>query len=60
MYLVSCSCTRTFAVPENYDRQGTNWRRYLPCPICGKRHDPKNRLLNLDYHREGYWKVEDC
>ncbi len=60
MYLVPCSCGRTFAVPENYDRQGTNWSRYLPCPSCGKRHDPKNRLLNLDYHREGYWKVEDC
>jgi hypothetical protein len=45
MYLVPCSCGLTFAVAENYDRQGTAWSRYLKCPGCGKRHDPKNRLL---------------
>ena len=65
MYLVPCSCGRTFAVAENYDRQGTAWSRYLQCPNCGKRHDPKNRLLQIGYHRqnfwgEGYWKVDDC
>ena len=37
MFLVPCSCGATFAVAENYDRQGTAWSRYLPCPHCGKR-----------------------
>jgi len=60
LYLVPCSCGTTFAAPENYDHQGTAWSRYLKCPSCGKRHDPKNRLLQMAYHREGYWKVEDC
>lgn len=60
MFLVPCSCGRTFAVTENYDRQGTSWHRYLSCPNCGKRHDPKNRLLRLGFQREGYWKVDGC
>jgi len=30
------------------------------CPTCGKRHDPKNRLLELGYQAEGYWKVDKC
>jgi hypothetical protein len=60
MYLVPCSCGASFAVSENYDRQGTQWSRYLVCPNCGKRHDPKNRLLQLGYRREGYWGVDDC
>ena len=50
----------TFAVSENYDRQGTAWSRYLTCPKCGKRHDPKNRLLQLGFQRDGYWKVDKC
>ena len=60
MYLVPCSCGTTFAVAENYDRQGTPWSRYLTCPSCGKRHDPKNRLLQLGYQRGGYWTVDEC
>jgi hypothetical protein len=60
MYLVPCSCGASFAVSENYDRQGTQWSRYLVCPNCGKRHDPKNRLLQLGYRPEGYWGVDDC
>jgi hypothetical protein len=60
MYLVPCSCGRTFSVAENYDRLGTNWSRFLTCPNCGKRHDPKNRLLELGYEAEGYWKVDKC
>jgi hypothetical protein len=60
MFLVPCSCANSFAVSEEYDRQGTQWSRYLTCPHCGKRHDPKNRLLQLGYRREGYWRVEDC
>ena len=56
LYLVPCSCGTTFAVPENYDHQGTAWSRYLKCPICCKRHDPKNRLLQLGFRRAGYWK----
>ena len=60
MFLIPCSCGTTFAVAENYDRQGTAWGRYLPCPTCGKRHDPKNRLLQMGYQRDGYWKVDGC
>jgi hydrogenase maturation factor HypF (carbamoyltransferase family) len=60
MFLVPCSCGKTFAVPENYDRQGTGLTRYLVCRNCGKRHDPKNRLLQIGYQHEGYWKVDAC
>ena len=60
MFLVPCSCGASFAVSEQYDRQGTSWSRFLVCPNCGKRHDPKNRLLQLGYRREGYWGVDDC
>jgi hydrogenase maturation factor HypF (carbamoyltransferase family) len=60
MFLIPCSCGTTFAVAENYDRQGTTWGRYLTCPGCGKKHDPKNRLLQMGFHREGYWKVDQC
>jgi len=60
MFLVPCSCGVSFVVCENYDRQGTAWTRYLKCPNCGKRHDPKNRLLQLGYDRRGYWQVDEC
>ena len=58
MFLIPCSCGTTFAVSENYDLHGTHLRAYLICPNCGKRHDPKNRVLQLGYERNGYWKVE--
>jgi len=60
MFLIPCSCGTTFAVAENYDRQGTAWSRYMICPGCAKRHDPKNRLLQMGFHSEGYWKVDEC
>ena len=60
MYLVPCSCGTTFSVAGNYDRAGTNWSRYLTCPTCAKRHDPKNRLLELGYQPDGYWQVDKC
>ena len=60
MYLVPCSCGTTFAVSPDYDRAGSRWNRYLSCPACGKRHDPKNRLLEMGYHSEGYWTVNKC
>ena len=60
MFLVPCSCGTSFAVSEKYDRHGTQWSHFLVCPNCGKRHDPKNRLLQLGYHRQGYWGVENC
>ena len=60
VFLIPCSCGTTFAVAENYDRHGTAWSRYLTCPGCGKRHDPKNRLLQMGFHPEGYWKVDEC
>jgi hypothetical protein len=60
VFLVPCSCGTTFAVSEKYDRQGTSWARYLPCPNCSKRHDPKNRLLQLGYQRERFWQIDGC
>ncbi|HTC47168.1 MAG TPA: hypothetical protein VK722_07585 [Candidatus Aquilonibacter sp.] len=60
MFMVPCSCGTTFAVAQSYDRQGTPWSRYLICPGCGKRHDPKNRLLQVGFQSEGYWKVDKC
>jgi len=60
MFMVPCSCGGTFAVSENYDRQGTAWSRYLIFSNCGKRHDPKNRLLRVGVHGVGYWKADDC
>jgi hypothetical protein len=60
MYLVPCSCGTNFAVLKDYDQRGSHLRSFLKCPNCGKRHDPRNRLLQLGYQREGYWKVESC
>ena len=60
MFLVPCSCGTTFAVAQNYDHRGTDWSRYLKCPNCDKRHDPKNRLLQMGYQRGKYWSVEQC
>jgi hypothetical protein len=60
MFLVPCSCGTTFAVAPDYDRGGTTYSRYLPCPACGKRHDPKNRVLQLSYQAGKYWSVEEC
>jgi hydrogenase maturation factor HypF (carbamoyltransferase family) len=60
MYLIPCSCGATFSVAAQYDQCGSAWSRFLICPECGKRHDPRNRLLQLGYHREGYWKVDGC
>jgi hypothetical protein len=60
MLLVPCSCGTAFAVDEDHDSHGPSWSRYLKCPNCGKRHDPRNRLLELGYQGEGYWKVEKC
>ncbi|HEX3738168.1 MAG TPA: hypothetical protein VHV29_00455 [Terriglobales bacterium] len=53
LLLVPCSCGLSFAVAPDYDRRGTSWSRYLICPGCGKRHDPKNRLLELGYQADG-------
>jgi len=60
VYLIPCSCGTTFSATENFDRGGSAWSRFLMCPTCGKRHYPRNRLLQLGYHREGYWKVDEC
>jgi hypothetical protein len=60
MFLVPCSCGQTFAVSDGYDRGGGRWSRYLVCPHCGKRHDPKNRLLEIGYQERGFWAVDRC
>jgi len=50
----------SFAVADGYDRKGMHLRSFIPCPNCGKRHDPRNRLLRLDYQQEQFWKVGGC
>jgi len=60
MFLIPCSCGTTFAIAEDFDRQGTHIRSFLPCPNCGKRHDPKNRVLRMGYSAERFWKVDGC
>jgi hydrogenase maturation factor HypF (carbamoyltransferase family) len=60
LFLIPCSCGVSFTVAEDFDRKGTHIRSFIPCSNCGKRHDPKNRLLQLGYRREGYWGVDDC
>ena len=60
MFLIPCSCGTTFAIAEDFDRRGTHIRSFLPCPNCGKRHDPKNRVLRMGYSSERFWKVEGC
>jgi hydrogenase maturation factor HypF (carbamoyltransferase family) len=60
MLLIPCSCGHSFAVSEEYDRKGMHLRSFIPCPYCGKRHDPRNRLLSLGYQSEHFWKVDDC
>jgi len=60
MFLIPCSCGATFAVSEKFDRHGMHLRSFIPCPNCGKRHDPRNRLLRLDYQEEQFWKVAGC
>ena len=60
MFMVPRSCGGTFAVAENYDRRWTALGPVLDLSDCGNRHDPKNRLLRVGVHAEGYWKVDDC
>jgi hydrogenase maturation factor HypF (carbamoyltransferase family) len=60
MFLIPCSCGASFAVAENFDRQGMHLRSFIPCPNCAKRHDPRNRLLTLGYQDEQFWKVDGC
>ena len=60
MLLIPCSCGTSFAVAEDYDRRGMHLRSFIPCLKCGKRHDPRNRLLRLDYQNEHFWKVDGC
>ena len=35
MFLVPCSCGVSFAVSEKYDREGTQWHRFLFVQIAG-------------------------
>ncbi len=60
MFLIPCSCGLSFSVAENYDRKGMHLRSFIPCPRCGKRHDPRNRLLRVGYQPERFWAVDDC
>ncbi|MGA2697674.1 MAG: hypothetical protein ABSE92_16555 [Terriglobales bacterium] len=45
---------------QDYDHNGTTYGPYLPCTTCGKRHDPKNRVLQLGYQAGKYCSVEAC
>ncbi len=60
MFLIPCSCGSTFAVSPDFDRKGMDLQSFIPCPSCGKRYDPRNRLLRLGYHDERFWKVDGC
>src|SRR5581483_7896100 len=60
MFLVPCSCGTTFSVSRDYDQHGGHIRSYLPCPNFGKRHDPRNRLLQLGYEAVGFWTIDKC
>src|SRR5262249_13137863 len=58
--LCHAAAARASRSPKTYDRVGTSWSPYLTCPQCGKRHDRKNRLLELGYQPGGYWKIDKC
>lgn len=60
MLLIPCSCGTSFAVSEGYDRKGMHLRSFIPCPNCGKRHDPRNQVLSLGCYQERFWKVDAC
>jgi len=60
LFLIPCSCGTTFAIPEDFDHKGMHLRSFIACPNCGKRHDPRNRVLHLGYHQERFWTVDDC
>jgi hypothetical protein len=60
IFMVPCSCGTPFGLCENYDRGGSRLCRYLTCPDCGKRHDPRNRLLEIGYQARGFWAVDKC
>ena len=60
MFLIPCSCGASFAVSEDSDRQGMHLRSFIPCPNCGKRHDPRNRVISLGYDAGRFWKVDGC
>ena len=60
MFIIPCSCNTTFVVSHDYDRQGGRWSSYLACPNCGKRHDPRNRVLEIGFHTQGFWAVDKC
>jgi hypothetical protein len=60
IFMVPCSCGTTFGVSQNYDRGDSRLSRYLTCPNCGKRHDPRNRLLEIGYQARGFWAVDKC
>jgi len=60
VYLVPCSCGTTFSVAPGYDQHGSRWSRFLACPNCDKKHDPRNRVLRLGYRSGKFWTVDDC
>jgi hypothetical protein len=60
LFLIPCSCGTTFAISEDFDHKGMHIRSFIPCPNCGKRHDPRNRVLHIGYHKERFWTVDDC
>jgi hypothetical protein len=40
--------------------KGPDGAAILYAQVVAKRHDPKNRLLELHYDPDGYWKVAKC
>jgi hypothetical protein len=60
IYLLPCSCGTTFSVAPDYDRHGSHWTRFLTCPGCGKKHDPRHRLVRMAYRPAKFWTVDEC
>ncbi len=60
LYLVPCSCAVHSRSRKTTIVRGLPWGRYLKCPSCGKRHDPKTAFCNSAFNVAGTGKVDGC
>ena len=49
-----------FRGPRRLRSSGHSVEPVFEVPELRKRHDPKNRLLQLSYQREHFWQVDKC
>jgi hypothetical protein len=53
MFLIPCSCGTTFAIAEDFDRQGTHMASQLPSLLgCSQAPRPPEPRLRMDYNQE--------